>query len=239
MSVTKLILCKCDMKYELVTSEGEIVCRSCGCVKGVVATSHTSKKSKTNLYQDLELGSKQIKSLENFKFHNPRSVELSVISNVCEALSFPQYFNHDVWYWYKKIRANIKYTKAKVMVLVFYQLCRYNEIPLDEKLLNAAIKSNLNTKNGYSSLKVICEANAFLDENGVPVLEKIGFNRLTKHNMNFLLRSKLKSLYGKYSADEIARIEGACHQIFPSITGTDEQVAKTTFKIAKERCGFC
>jgi len=237
VSVTSLVSCNCGLKFETIT-EGEIVCRKCGCVKGVESTTHVTINSKTNLYHDKQLGGRENTSLCIGKYSSSQSIELSAISNLCNILNYPQYLSHDILYWYKKIRSNIKFTKGKILVLVIYQICRYNKIPLNEKQLNSAIQSCFNTKNSYSSLKVICEANAFLDDDNVPILDKIGFNVLTDHNMNFVLRSKLKSLQGEYSNEIIENVKKMCAEIAPSISGTEYDIAKITFKKAMEKCGL-
>jgi len=232
VTTTSLVSCKCSIRFETIL-DGEIICRKCGCVKGVESSSVTPNASKSNLYLDLELGSKNIKKFYSDRSSDSKSAELSMISNICNTFQMPQYFSHDVWFWYRKIRANMKMNKAKIIVLVFYQLCRYNEIPLNEKELNKSIQMNLGVKHYHNSLKVLCEANAFLDED-IPVLNKIGFNNLTVHNMQFVLRSKLKILQEKYSPDDMAVIERYCKQIYPMISGTSEDIAKTTVKLALE-----
>lgn len=237
MSVTSLVSCHCNIKFEIII-EGEIICRKCGCVKGAESSTHVSTNSKTSLYLDLELGGKNTQKFFINRHLNSKSIELSAISNICNTLQMPQYFSHDVWYWYRKIRANIKMNKAKIVVLVFYQLCRYNEIPLDEKQLNKSIQMNLGVKHYHKSLKVICEANSFLDENKNSVLDKIGFNDLTTHNVQFVLRSKLKMLQEKYSPETMTVIEKYCKQIYPAMSGTSDEIAKITVKLALERCNL-
>ena len=180
MSTLKYILCNCDIQFE-TTIEGEIICRNCGCVKGVESYAYVSINSKTNLYLDLELGGKPNREFYSDRYSKSKSKELSAISNICNALHMPQFFSHDVWFWYRKLRSNIKMTRAKIIVLIFYQLCRYNKIPLDEKQLNTVIQMTLGVKYYHNSLKVICKANSFLDENNNnSVLDNIGFNELKK-----------------------------------------------------------
>lgn len=123
-------------------------------------------------------------------------------------------------------------------MLVFYQLCRYNQIPLDENKLVETIQMVLNVKNVHSSLNVISEANSFLDD-GTPVLEKIGFSQLTDHNINFILRSKLKSLHASYPPSIVSDVEAICKNLIPTLTGSNDEIVKTAIKIAKKRCGIC
>lgn len=218
------------------------MCAKCGCVIGSDTYQETHVISKTNLYQDYGLGSKPNSNLVSFsskRYTHFLSTELSMISNICETLNLPKFLSQDIFYWYKKMRKNIKMTKSKTIVLVIYQLCRYNQIPLDEDHLIRTIQMVLHVKNVHSSLNVISESNSFLDDNGEQIIQKIGFKDLTSHNINFMLRSKLKSLYNHYPEDIVSKVEIISKSLIPSMSGSNEKIVKDVIKIAKRRCGIC
>lgn len=230
--------CDHKVKDRITLEDGEVICKKCGCVMGRETNEVVSVNSITNLFQDLELGGKINNSLVASKYTKNQSPELSIISNICQAMELPKYLSQDVLFWFRRISKSIKMTKANVIVLVFYVLCRYNEFPLDESKLIKAIQINLNVKNVHSSLNVISQASSFMDGD-TPVIEKIGFKKLMNSNLNFLLRSKIKSLHNRYPLEIVINVERVCKSIIPTIQGTDEDIVKTAFKIAKQRCGVC
>lgn len=118
------IFCKHDPKKE-VEDDGEIVCSNCGVVLGRNTSICVNSNSRTNLAQDYQLGGKTTGYFMSEKFVNSY-VELSIISNICEGLSLPSYISHDVWKWYQKINPLINMTKAKIIFLIIYTMCRYN-----------------------------------------------------------------------------------------------------------------
>ncbi len=239
MQMLRPISCIHKLEDEITSDDGEVVCGHCGYVKGMDMPSIAHSGSKTTLFLDVEIGGKPNNSIPANRYVRSNTRELGTISNICQALNLPSFLNRDIWYWYNKIKSNLKMTKAKVVVLVFYQLCRYNEIPLDEDQLLKTVKFYLDVKHIHSSLNVLAEANSFLDENNLLIIEKIGFTNLATHNVNFLLCSKIKSLHDKYSSDVISKIETLSKKLSLTLSGSDDYIAKTAFNIAKHRCGIC
>jgi len=239
MQILRPISCEHKKEDEITSDDGEIVCGHCGYVKGRAEINSIHSESRTTLYIDTVIGGKPNYSISANRYMHSNSNELDSISNICQALDLPSFLSRDIWYWYKKIKTNIKMTKAKVIVLVFYQLCRYNTIPLNENQLLEKVKFYLDVKHVHTSLNVISEVNSFLDDTGKPIIENIGFANLTSHNINFLLASKIKSMHDKYSVNVIAKVEELSKKISLTLSGADEQIAKTAFDIAKMRVGIC
>ncbi|MCJ8306538.1 MAG: hypothetical protein HRU07_05750 [Nitrosopumilus sp.] len=239
MQLLSPIFCKHPLSDEITYEDGEVICGHCGFVKGRLVTDSPNSESRTTLFLDVEIGGKPNNSLVANRYIHFNSVELSLISNLCQALGMPKFLSRDIWFWYQKIKLNLKMTKAKVIVLVFYQLCRYNKIPINENELLSKVKFYLDVKHVHTSLNVIAEANRFLNEKNELIVEKIGFTNLTSHNANFLLYSKIKSLHDEYPQQIITIVEKIAKEQLLTLSGTDEEIAKTAFKLAKKRCGLC
>ena len=173
MQTLSPIFCVHQISDRVTLDDGEIVCNHCGIVMGRDDTTIHSIKSKSNLFLDTEIGSKLNKSIRSSQYIHTDKPDLTIISNICRTLEIPNSVSKDIWYWYNKIRANIKTTKAKILVLVFYQLCRYNKIPLNESHLMIIIKTQLGVANIHNTLFVLSEIYSFLDDMGIPIIEKI------------------------------------------------------------------
>ncbi|MBA4717653.1 MAG: hypothetical protein HRO68_00485 [Nitrosopumilus sp.] len=129
-------------------------------------------------------------------------------------------------------------TRTKIIFLVVYTMCRYNTIPLDEERLQSIIQTFLHVQNTPNSLKVISKSLSFLDEAGIPILQKIGFTEFLKNDYKFLLFSKLKSLEEKYPEEVITQMRKCCFELFPKMSDTPQSMKKV-IKISMKRCGIC
>ncbi len=219
--------------------DGEIVCSHCGTVLGRDDTTTYSIKSKSNLFLDVIIGSKLNKSILSSKYIRSDKPDLTIISNICRTLEIPNSISKDIWYWYNKIRANINTTKAKILVMVIYQLCRYNNIPINESNLMIIIKTQLGVANIHSTLFVLSEIYSFLDSIGIPIIEKIGFTKYTTHDVIFLLRCKIKTLNDHYPPDIVSQVNDTALEMLCTISGSERYKANRAFHIAKQRCGVC
>jgi len=237
MQTLSPIFCIHKVNDRVTLDDGEIVCNHCGVVLGRVDTTIYSIKSKSNLFLDTEIGTKLNKSIPSSQYIRSDTPDLTIISNICRTLDIPNSISKDIWYWYNKIRANINTTKAKILVLVFYQLCRYNKIPINESHLMIIIKTQLGVANIHTSLFVLSEIYSFLDGMGMPIIEKIGFSKYTTHDVIFLLRCKVKTLNDKYSPDIVSQVNQTALEISYTISG--QHKANRAFNVAKQRCGVC
>jgi len=191
------------------------------------------------LFLDVTIGSKLNHTIPSSQYIRSDKPDLTIISNICRTLNIPNSVSKDIWYWYNKIRLHIKTTKAKILVLVFYQLCRYNKIPINESHLMIIIKTQLGVANIHNTLFVLSEIYSYLDSTGVPIIEKIGFSKYGTHDVIFLLRCKVKILNDNYSSDIVSKINHTALKLLSNIHGTNEQRAKKSFDMAKQRCGVC
>jgi len=239
MQTLSPIFCNHSECDEVSSYDGEIVCGNCGVVKGREDTTTHSIKSKSNLFLDTILGSKTNNTIRSSKYIHTDKPDLTKVSNICRTLNIPNSVSRDIWYWYNKIRSNIKTTKAKILVLVFYQLCRYNKIPINESHLMIIIKTQLGVTNIHNTLFVLSEIYSFLDSMGVPLIEKIGFSKYTTHDVIFLLRCKVKTLNEKYSPDIVSQVNQTALEISCTISGSEQYKANRAFNVAKQRCGIC
>ena len=239
MQTLSPIFCIHKISDEISSYDGEVVCGNCGVVKGREDTTIHSIKSKSNLFLDSMIGSKTNKTIRSSRYIHSNTPDLTKISNICRTLDIPNSVSKDIWYWYNKIRANINTTKAKILVLVFYQLCRYNKIPINESNLMIIIKTQLGVANIHSTLFVLSEIYSFLDDTGASIIEKIGFTRYTTHDVIFLLRCKVKTLNDKYPPDIVSQVNQTALEISYTISGSDQYKANRAFNVAKQRCGVC
>lgn len=118
-------------------------------------------------------------------------------------------------------------------------MCRYYKIPINEAHLLIIIKTQLGVTNIHSTLDVISEIYSYLDNNSIPIIEKIGFTKYTTHNVIFLLRCKIKTLHDNYSSEIVSQVNDVSLKLLHGMSGTNEQRAKKSFDIAKQRCGVC
>jgi len=239
MQTLSPIFCNHQMNDIVTLGDGEIVCGHCGMVLGREDTTIHSIKSKSNLFLDIIIGSKSNKSIKSSQYIRSDKPDLTIISNICRTLNIPNSISKDIWYWYNKIRVNIKTTKAKILVLVFYQLCRYNKIPINESHLLIIIKTQLGVVNIHHILDVLSEIYSYLDDSKIPVIEKIGFAKYTAHDVIFLLRCKVKTLNDNYSPNIVSQVNDVSLELLSNIHGTNQQRAKKSFDIAKQMCGIC
>jgi len=239
MQTLSPIFCNHKINDRVTLDDGEIVCNHCGVVLGRVDNTIHSIKSKSNLFLDTEIGSKLNKSIPSSKYIRSDKPDLTIVSNICRTLEIPNSVSKDIWYWYNKIRANINTTKAKILVLVFYQLCRYNNIPINESHLMIIIKTQLGVANIHTSLFVLSEIYSFLDSMGIPLIEKIGFAKYTTHDVIFLLRCKVKTLNDKYPPSIVSQVNDTALEISHTISGSEQYKANRAFHIARQRCGVC
>lgn len=239
MQTLSPIFCIHHMNDRVTLDEGEIVCGNCGVVLGRSDTTIHSIKSKSNLFLDTVIGSKINHTIRSSQYIHSNKPDLTIISNICRTLNIPNSISKDIWYWYNKIRANIKTTKAKILVLVFYQLCRYNKIPINESNLLIIIKTQLAVVNIHHTLDVLSEIHSYLDSTGMPIIEKIGFTKYIIHDVTFLLRCKVKTLHDNHSSNIISKVNDIALDFLPNMSGTNEQRVKKSFDMAKQRCGIC
>jgi len=240
MQTLSPIFCIHKVNDIVTLGDGEVICGNCGVVLGREDTTTYSIKSARNLFLDVTIGSKNNYTIPSSRYIRPNNPDLIKISNICRTLNIPNSVSNDIWYWYNKIRANINTTKAKILVLVFYQLCRYNKIPINESHLMIIIKTQLGVTNIHTSLFVLSEIYSFLDSIGIPIIEKIGFTKYTTHDAIFLLRCKVKTLNGHYSPDVVSQVNDTALEMLCTISGSERFKANRAFHIAKQRCGvFC
>lgn len=239
MQTLSPIFCNHQMNDRVTLDDGEIVCNHCGVVLGRTDTTIHSIKSTSNLFLDVIIGSKTDRTIRSSKYIHANKPDLTKISNICRTLNIPNSVSQDIWYWYNKIKANIHTTKAKILVLVFYQICRYNKIPINESNLMIIIKTQLGVANIHSTLFVLSEIYSFLDDTGVSIIEKIGFTRYTTHDVIFLLRCKVKTLHDKYPPDIVSQVNDVSLEISHIISGSNQHKANRAFNVAKQRCGVC
>ena len=236
MQILRPIFCVHCISDRVTLDEGEVVCGNCGVVLGRDNHTISTIISKTNLSQDFQLGGRQ-----NSVFMSERYIKLDtdlmIISNICHALNLSQFISHDIFKWYKKIYKSINMTRAKIIFLVIYTICRYNTIPLNEESLGKTIGMYLHVKNTPNTLKVISKSLSFLTDDNIPVLQKIGFTLLMKSTPNFILFSKLKSFNGKYDENTISDIRELSLTLISK--STDPYIIKKAIKTAMIRCGVC
>jgi len=239
MQTLSPIFCIHKINDRVTLGDGEIVCNHCGVVLGRIDTAIHSIKSKSNLFLDTTIGSKLNKTIPSSQYIRSDKPDLTIISNICRTLDISNAVSKDIWYWYNKIRANINTTKAKILVMVFYQLCRYNNIPINESNLMIIIKTQLGVTNIHNTLFVLSEIYSFLDSTGTPIIEKIGFTKYTTHDVIFLLRCKIKTLNDHYPPDIVSQVNDTALEISHTISGSERYKANRAFHIAKQRCGVC
>jgi len=239
MQTLSPIFCVHKINDRVTLDDGEIVCDHCGVVMGRDDTATHSVRSKRNLFLNNTLGSKSNNSVPSSKYIRPDKPDLIIISNICRTLEIPNSVSNDIWYWYNKIRANIKTTKVKILVMVIYQLCRYNNIPINESNLLIVIKTQLGVVNIHNTLFALSEIYSFLDDMGIPIIEKIGFAKYTTHDAIFLLRCKIKTLNYHYSPDVVSQVNDTALEMLCMISGSGRYKANRAFHIAKQRCGIC
>ena len=237
MQILRPIFCNHSKVDRVTLDDGENICKNCGTVMGRTDTTKHYFESNTNLFTELQIGSKQNNSLPSQKLLKYNET-LSQVSNICRILEMPNSVSNDIWFWFNKIKSNIKIPKAKILVLVIYQLCRYNQIPINKSHLLLIIKTQLGAKNAPTPLSIISEISSYLDENGIPIIDKIGFSQFTTHDVIFSLRSKIKTLNTKYPPQIVSKINDIALSLIDSMDGTDEQKATKSIKIAKIRCGL-
>jgi len=238
MQTLSPIFCIHKVNDRVTLGDGEIVCGNCGVVKGREDTTIHSIKSASNLFLDVTIGSKANRTIPSSQYIRPKP-DLINISNICRILDIPNSVSKDIWYWYNKIRANINTTKAKILVLVIYQLCRYNKIPINESHLMIIIKTQMGVANIHNTLFVLSEIYSFLDDMGTPIIEKIGFSKYTTHDVIFLLRCKVKTLSERYPPDIVSQVNQTALEISHTISGSEQYKANRAFHIARQRCGVC
>lgn len=236
MQILRPIFCIHLENDRVTLDDGENVCSNCGTVMGRTDTTKHYIPSKTNLFIDTEIGSKPNNSFSSQKYIKVDK-NISIVSNICRILELPNAVSNDVWFWFNKIKSNIKITRAKILVLVIYQLCRYNQIPINQSHMLLIIKAQLGKKNAPTPLNIISEINSYIDEDNIPIIEKIGFTQFTTHDVIFSLRSKIKKLHNHYSPKTVSQINKIALSLIDGIDGTDEQRATKSIKIAKLRCG--
>lgn len=239
MQTLSPIFCVHKVNDRVTLDDGEIVCNHCGVVLGRDDTTTHFIKSKSNLFLDVSIGSKSNYTIPSARYIRPNSPDLINISNICRTLNISNSVSNDIWYWYNKIRANINTTKAKILVMVTYQLCRYNKIPINESNLMIIVKTQLGVTNIHSTLFVLSEIYSFLDSTGIPIIEKIGFTRYTTHDVIFLLRCKVKTLNDKYPPDIVSQVNQTALEMLCMISGSERYKVNRAFHIAKQRCGVC
>ncbi|MDE0526138.1 MAG: hypothetical protein OXI27_06040 [Thaumarchaeota archaeon] len=167
---------------EVTTPEGEVVCRACGAVKGEDEQSRyggpaAPTPSRTNLYLEMEVGGKPDRRLRADRFVRRRS-DMAAVSNISQKLGIPNGAGRDVWARYQKMRRapGMRMTKAKLLVLAFYGVCRLWGCPLNEARLLDAIRMELGVKHTHSYLRVIMEASSRLDGGSEGhMLHRMGF----------------------------------------------------------------
>jgi len=219
MQTLSPIFCNHKVNDRVSLDDGEIVCGHCGVVFGRDDTTTYPTKSKSSLFLAVIIGSKTNKSIPSSQYIRPEKPDLTKISNICRTLEIPNSVSQDIWYWYNKIRASINTTKAKILVLVFYQLCRYYKIPINESNLLLIIKTQLGVTNIHNTLFVLSEIYSYLDSTGTPIIEKIGFAKYTIHDVTFLLRCKVKTLNDKYSPDIVSQVNDTALEMLCTISG--------------------
>jgi len=239
MQTLSPIFCVHKINDRISLVDGEIVCGHCGVVMGRDDTTIYSVRSKRNLFLNNTLGSKSNNSVPSSKYIRPDKPDLTIISDICRTLKISDSISNDIWYWYNKIRANIKTTKAKILVMVIYQLCRYYKIPINESNLLIVIKTQLRVTNIHNTLFALSEIYSFLDNIGIPIIEKIGFTKYTTHDVIFLLRCKIKTLNDHYSPDVVSQVNDTALEMLCMISGSERYKANRAFHIAKQRCGIC
>ena len=239
MQTLSPIFCIHKVNDRVTLGDGEVICGNCGVVLGRVDTATHSIKSARNLFLDVTIGSKSNYTIPSVRYIRHNNPDLINISNICRTLNIPNSVSNDIWYWYNKIRANINTIKAKILVLVIYQLCRYNKIPLNESQLMIVVKTQMGITHIHNSLFVLSEIYSFLDDMGVPIIEKIGFTKFTTHDVMFLLRCKIKTLNDHYPPEIVSQVNQTALEMLCTISGSAQYKANRAFHIAKQRCGVC
>ena len=136
---------------------------------------------RASLYMKMEIGGKPNRRTFPADRFVRRNDDLSAVSNIAQKLGVPNHAARDVYAWYVKLRRGwggkrLKMTKAKLLVLVFFAVCRRRGIPLVEDGLLEAIKSELHVKYAPPYLACVAEATSYLDEEtGGMIIEKTGF----------------------------------------------------------------
>ena len=239
MQTLSPIFCNHKMNDRVSLDDGEIICGHCGVVLGRDDTTTHSIKSKRNLFLNNTLGSKINNSIPSSKYIRPDKPDLVIISDICRTLEISNSISQDIWYWYNKIRANIKTTKVKALVMVIYQLCRYHNIPINESSLMIIIKTQMRVTNIHNTLFTLSDIYSFLDNMGIPIIEKIGFTKYTTHDAMFLLRCKIKTLNDNYTPEIVSQVNDTALEMLCTISGSERYKANRAFHIAKQRCGVC
>ena len=242
--------CNHDKKYEIIIpDDGEIVCSICGMVKDCdIHTTTSQSKTQINLYLEQVLGSKCNPKINGNRFIYDSNPDLAVISNITEKLDISHIVSRDIWKWYQKLRSHIKMTKAKILVLTFYVVCRAHGHPINEQKLYDAIRINLHVKRIHNFLKVSMEASSYLDKTGEMKTKKIGFLDMVPiinddhndNNVNFILSSEITSLYDVYPTHVVNEIANTTKSIIGTLEGvySPSHAVKLAIRLAKEQCGI-
>ncbi|MCE2498937.1 MAG: hypothetical protein J4F28_08160 [Nitrosopumilaceae archaeon] len=175
----------------------EVVCGACGVVKddagedgaayarpaGIAQPgmsgmnsggSITTAGNRPNLYLEMEVGGKPDRTLRGDRYVH-RQADLAVVSNIAQKLGIPNNVGMTVWQWYRRLRKELKMTKAKCLVLAFFATCRHMGCPILEGRLSECIRMELGVRNAHSYLRVVMDASSYMTNDGEMVLRKCGF----------------------------------------------------------------
>lgn len=217
--------CGHDSKYEIfIQDDNEIVCGKCGMVKNgnfakssqshltsidamasdtSCTVSHLSiAKSHISLYLEAEIGGKPDRTMRASRYVRDKNQDLACISNIAQKLNISNVVARSVWRWYLKLRRarGLKLTRAKILVIAFWMVCRCYGHPVNEEKLMEAIRVNLGVKKTYSYLKAIMEASSYMTDDGKEmILKEIGF-----FDMAPMLCEKTKHVAAKAAAPAAA-----------------------------------
>jgi len=253
--------CLHDARYNVVADDGEIVCRLCGVVKGVeyraakavlssaaaqadtqtAATVSTAARSRASLFLEMETGGRPDSSIAGSRYVrcDNTSTDLAVVSDISQKMGIPNHMGRDVWRWYQKLRkAGVNMTKAKLLVLIFYNVCRCYGYPYNEQNLLEIIRIRLGVRHAHPYLKVVMEASSYMSPDGEMILRQTGFLDMKKGEA-FPLHNEISNLSSEYPPEIAEKIKTAAREIFPLLVGgSDKSRAKTAIKMAMRRCGL-
>ena len=147
------IACMHRLEDQVITESNEIVCKSCGVVLGMDNVLEASAVSTTNLFQDIQPGSKPVKIEAATRIHEQKSIS-SNFSNACSKLKLPRHAYLDAWRMYSKLDKNTNFSTAEKASFALFVSCRRHSIPNSDTQIQKSIKFAFSLNRMPTMLKV-------------------------------------------------------------------------------------
>ena len=147
------IACRHRLEDQVITESNEIVCKSCGVVLGMDNVLEASAVSTTNLFQEIQPGSKPVKIEAATRIHEQKPSSSS-FSNVCSKLKLPRHVYLDAWGMYAKLDKNTNFSTAEKASFALFVACRRHSIPKSDTQIQKSIKFAFSLNRMPTMLKV-------------------------------------------------------------------------------------